>query len=418
MKLSHYISLRFIGATVVILLVAIPVFYFVIMKIMQNNVDESLELQKQWILKRLADEKPQNFSIYDQNMTINEVMEILRNEDRFETKNIYQENDGEFVNHRVLDFYTQTGGKKYHIKLKKSLLENEDVLEAVVLLLIMLLSFLFFSLMVINSQVEKKIWKPFYKLLDQLKTYTIDKHQTPDFTKTPVNELNDLNNSISDLIDRNQKQYKSQKEFTENASHEMQTPIAVIQSKLELLMQTEPLSKEQAKFIENIFEAISKMSKMNKGLLLLARIENNQFGNLKEISVRQTAAKIIEDSLPMIEDKNLHYIFETEGDKMVIADETLLHILLVNLISNAIKYCNEKGFIKLELTGTQFLISNTSDKEKLDESKLFRRFQKQNSEQESNGIGLEISDTICKIYGWKLNYSYSENRHFFTVDFY
>lgn len=417
MKLSHYISVRFIGATVVILLVAIPLFYFVIMKIMQTNVDESLEFQKQWILKKLANDKPENFSWNDQNMTINEVKEILRNEDRFQTKNIYLENDDEFVNHRVLDFYTQTDGKKYHIKLKKSLLENEDILEAIVLLLLMLLGFLLLSLMVINHQVEKKIWKPFYKLLDQLKTYRIDKHQTPDFTKTPVNELNDLNNSISDLVDRNQKQYRSQKEFTENASHEMQTPIAVVQSKLELLMQTEPLSQEQAKFIENICEAISKMSKMNKGLLLLAKIENHQFGNLKEISVQQTAGKIIEDILPMIEDKNLHYIFETEGDKMVIADETLLHILLVNLISNAIKYSNKNGFLKLKLTETQFLISNTSDKEKLDESKLFRRFQKQNTEQESNGIGLEIAHTICEIYHWKLSYNYSEDYHFFTIDF-
>lgn len=417
MKLSHYISVRFIGATVVILLVAIPLFYFVIMKIMQTNVDESLEFQKQWILKKLANDKPENFSWNDQNMTINEVKEILRNEDRFQTKNIYLENDDEFVNHRVLDFYTQTDGKKYHIKLKKSLLENEDILEAIVLLLLMLLGFLLLSLMVINHQVEKKIWKPFYKLLDQLKTYRIDKHQTPDFTKTPVNELNDLNNSISDLVDRNQKQYRSQKEFTENASHEMQTPIAVIQSKLELLMQTEPLSQEQAKFIENLCETISKMSKMNKGLLLLAKIENQQFGNLKEISVQQTAAKINEDSLPMIEDKNLHYIFETEGDKMVIADETLLHILLVNLISNAIKYSNKNGFLKLKLTETQFLISNTSDQEKLDESKLFRRFQKQNPEQESNGIGLEIAHTICEIYHWKLSYNYSEDYHFFTIDF-
>lgn len=417
MKLTRYISLRFIGVAALIMALSIPAFYFVIEKIMQENVDESLRYQKEWLLNKIQHEDPKNFSKYSRNIAVREVQDILRTSDAFNTKNIYIENDDEFVNHRVLDFYKEINGKKYHFKIRKSLVENEDVLESVALLQGILFLTLLLALLIINRNVEKKVWKPFYGMLDSLNRYRIDHHNFEKQPDAPVKELNLLNASLADLTERNRKLYTAQKEFTENASHELQTPLAVIQNKLEMLMQTEPLTETQIRYIADLYETNQKIARLNKSLLLLAKIENNQFEGLQEISLKTITEKTLENLEFSIDEKNIEVKTDGEKDKKIWANENLIQILLGNLISNAIKYADINGKIQLNFTGTFFEIGNTSAFGKLNEEKLFERFQKQNTGNESNGLGLEISRKICELYSWNLKYDYRNSQHFFKINF-
>lgn len=417
MKLTRYISLRFIGVSTFVILISIPVFFFVLKKIMQDNIDESLQFQKIWVINqkdKIDFEKLPNF---DQNISISEVNEILRDEDRLKTKNLYVPEDQEFVNHRFLEFYTKKNNKIYLVKIKRSLIESEDILNTIIALQLTLVGLLFLTLIIIDKNIEKNIWKPFYKMLDSLQQFRLDKEVPLIFQKTNIKELDDLNSSINDLVSRNKTLYKAQKEFTENASHELQTPIAVIQTKLEMMYQTEPISEEQAKYLQEIYAANSKMGKLNKTLLLLAKIENHYFDDVETIDIRKNIDKVSEDYLHLLELKNIHFSSDLEVDKKVIADENLIQILFGNLISNAIKYCNENGEIQLFLDDKKFRISNTSNHQQLNSELLFQRFQKQNTGNESNGLGLEICKKICEIYGWKIQYHYVENKHEFEILF-
>lgn len=417
MRLTKYIALRFIGIAALIMLLSIPVFYVVIKKIMEKNVDESLRYQKEWIVNRLQNEKPENFSKFDHNIAVKEVEQILRNEDSYKTKNLYIENDDEFVNHRVLDFYREINGRKYHFKIRKSLLENEDILESIAVLQGMLFLILISALYFISKNVENKVWKPFYALLDELKKYRLDHHNFSVPAKSPVSEMNDLNVSLTDLTERNRQLYNAQKEFTENASHELQTPLAVMHNKLEMLLQTEPLNAQQAQYIQDIYQTNHRLSKMNKSLLLLARIENHQFESRNTISLKEICKKTAADFELLTEGRNIVFTENYETEKNIVANETLLQILVGNFISNTFKYTPENGEISIQLNEEYLMVKNTSANGSLDESRLFKRFQKQNLNSESNGLGLEICKKICELYGWDLLYFFSSGKHVFKIVF-
>ncbi len=118
-------------------------------------------------------------------------------------------------------------------------------------------------------------------------------------------EFRELNTAVEQLAERSRKAYVAQKEFAENASHEMRTPLAIFQGKLELLMQTDPLTEEQAELITDLATASQRMARLNKGLILLTRIQNGQFPETEEIAVKKTAGHLLRQYQPQIEQKDL-----------------------------------------------------------------------------------------------------------------
>ena len=202
---------------------------------MWNNVDENLLFQKEWILKRTQDFHPDDIDELSHNISINEVEDLSRNEDKFTYKNLFNKKENEFTKHRVLDFYKTINGKTYHFKISHSLVENKDILKAIVTIQGCVFLVLIIALTLINRHVERKVWQPFYRVLLALKNYRIDHQNFPKPEQSSILEMNSLNYSLVDLTEKNQKLFLSQKEFIENASHELQTPLAVIQNKLEML---------------------------------------------------------------------------------------------------------------------------------------------------------------------------------------
>lgn len=234
---------------------------------------------------------------------------------------------------------------------------------------------------------------------------------------SPVNEFDDLNHAIESLTESNHQTYRNQKEFIENASHELQSPLAVFQSKLELLMQTKPLNEEQASLITDLASTSKRMSRLNKDLILLTKIDNDQFLKKETVSVKDILQKLIRQFEFQINHKSIRLIFNDEEDIRVDANKTLMEIMFSNLLSNAIRHNQQNGFIQIALGEGKLVIQNSGKSSSLDTQRLFRRFQKESQDVESIGLGLEIVNKICILYQYSIQYQFSNHMHIFSVLF-
>lgn len=416
MKLTRYIAARYIGASILIILLSIPAFFVIMRQVMYNSLDEALHIQKEWIKTELRTIPPSHIVSYDRNISIRPANNRITSEIIY-NKDIYIKEDDEMVTHRVLEFYTLVNGQQYIIRIQKSLIETEDMLKIIILIQSGILLLLILTLLLIDRNLNKKIWQPFYNMLGNLKSYRVDTQEELSLPQTEISEFIDLNSSLKELSRRNRKLYITQKEFTENASHELQTPLAILQSNLDNLWQTVPISEEQAGLITQIQENTARMSRLNNALLLLAKIENNQFQNKEMIKLKDLVAKIVSQYQDILSHTNVNRIFTEDQDFAVFADKSLMEILINNLITNAIHYTPDTGMIEISLQDNAFTVSNTAQNGELDKQKLFKRFQKQTNNSQSTGLGLEMCKKICDLYGYNISYNFENDRHHFTVEF-
>ncbi|WP_431610255.1 sensor histidine kinase [Chryseobacterium sp. 'Rf worker isolate 10'] len=418
MKLIHYLSKRYIIYSACISIIAIPLFYLSLQYLLLGGLDEGMRQQKKWIETQLNTVPAKNFVSFENEITVTPSKQSLKS-DVFSSEPIFVKSDNEIVMHRVMLSNVVIKGKNYTIRIQKSMIEDEDLLTNLLLLQSGFILILIIGLGLINVSISKKIWLPFNNIVKKMKGYRVDTSGKLDFMPTKIVEFKDLENSITELINRNNKLYKSQKEFTENASHELQTPIAIFSSKLELLMQTSPISEEQADYINEISLAGKRMQRINKTLLLLTKIENNQFPNIEKIVVKDALNDLIQQYHDTLQMREIHLETEFRDHVEVVANPILIDILLGNLLSNAIKYTEDKKHIQVELSKTFLRISNDAQEgvSGLRESDLFQRFKKQSNHSHSLGLGLEICNKIVSLYHFKITYSFENSKHYFTVFF-
>lgn len=418
MKLLNRSIKPYLIYSFIVIVIVVPVIYFAIQHIVYEEVDEGLMAQKEEIKT--------NFRNADKNVAVPESAiagfqltpsSSINAKDSFFNIAVFDKISGENIPYRVLKSNVQIAGKPYSLQLKRSLIDNEDLIQSIAFAMIILLMLIVVGFVVINRIISKKIWKPFYNTVKQLNEYHLEKKDVPQFEKTKIDEFRDLNNSISSLINRNISVFQSQKEFTENAAHEMHTPLAVLQGKIELLMQTQPLNAEQADLISGLADANQRINKLNKSLLLLTKIENNQFEEKEKIDLGQTLEKIV-SQFEFVNDKKNIAVSNNAGPMTIEANRMLVEILVSNLLSNAIRHIPDSGKIEIDLQNSSLLtISNTAKNGPLDQSKIFERFQKSSDESDSTGLGLAIASKICTLYNYHLNYEYTGKMHSFSVQF-
>lgn len=276
---------------------------------------------------------------------------------------------------------------------------------------IVLLLVLFF----INRFVLSGLWKPFYKLLQQMKTFSVGKQTDTKDDILKIDEFNELQLAINLMSERVSKDYQSLKIFTENASHEIMTPLSVITSKLDNLVQDETLKAEQFDQLQDIYDASNKLSRLNQSLLLLVKIDNHLINEAEEINLKLLIEQKLDQFQEIIRAKDL-IINDILQDRVISGNSYLIDILLNNLISNAIRHNIAGGQLRLILNAQQFSISNTGSSDALDDTLIFERFQKGRSS-EGLGLGLTIARNICDNYGYKLCYRFDSPFHFFIIKF-
>ncbi|MCW3092278.1 MAG: integral rane sensor signal transduction histidine kinase [Ferruginibacter sp.] len=276
---------------------------------------------------------------------------------------------------------------------------------------------LLIAIVFLNKKSSLKLWQPFYKTLESTRVYDVVNEPFIQLNnETGITEFNQLNNELNSLTDKVNLAYTNQKQFVENASHEIQTPLAIIRSKLDLLINEPGLKETTAGLLADITEANDRLSQMNKSLLILAKIDNNQFPEKTDIDVSALIGKLLAtykdhyDNFPKLSE----YI---ETGVHLIANPALIEILFSNLIKNAVIHNISGGFINLQLTASQLIIENSGLPLTMDPSLLFERFNKGNADSKTTGLGLSLVKQICRLYYMDLEYTFANQMHTIKVNF-
>jgi signal transduction histidine kinase len=300
--------------------------------------------------------------------------------------------------------------------IRSSMLEKGDLIKTIVFFQILLLGALLLCLLLINRWIAGKIWQPFYETLAKLKDYSLKRRTQPKLGHTDIVEFRELNGVLDRMTHKIQNDFTSLKQFTENASHEIQTPLAIIKNKLEVMIQDEELSGEQMLNLQTIYEATGRLSRLNQALLLLTKIENDQFSTTERLNLKV----VVEETLTLFEDfllaKNLR-VHTDLTDCWVTLNPSLARGLLTNLISNGIKHCTEDGTLSLMLSETNLIISNPGAVPTQPPETFFERFNKANPRSDSLGLGLAIVKEICEYSNLAIFYEFDEGVHTITVQF-
>lgn len=236
------------------------------------------------------------------------------------------------------------------------------------------------------------------------------------FDKTGITEFEDLHKALLKLINENVTAYRQQKEFTENASHELQTPLAIIKSKLDLLLQDKSLTEKQSEAIEMLNLSLSRITRINKNLLLLAKLEGQQFIENHPINLSLLVNEIANLFDEMAEGRKIYIVKEVEENVFISANKSLVEILVSNLVMNAIRHNDTGEKILIQLTRNELTIGNTG-KKSLNIDNLYRRFISASPDSPGSGLGLSIVNEICNRYEWKVNYRFDNNQHIFSIFF-
>ncbi|MFT4023526.1 MAG: HAMP domain-containing sensor histidine kinase, partial [Flavihumibacter sp.] len=402
------------------LLAGVPLFYFLVHNLVLKAVDNDLLATREILKPRISDalvrNTPAEIHFLDQNITLR-FSSVHSNFTKIETQDVYDGHAQTTIPCRVLQSGFIVNGVPVLLQVSNPLPNRYKLISSIVLIELLLLAILLVGLLLINRQLYKTIWKPFYQTLQQLRGYNLEKSGALALPSSTVQEFNELNASLQELVTRNEKSFAAQKEFTENASHEMQSPLAVMQSKLELLMQTSPLKEEQAQLISELADASQRMVRLNRSLVLLTKIDNNQFDHIEEISLNSVLHRFMEAYRLQMEEKEIRLTPVLTTDNVLKADKALIEMLVSNLLGNAIRHNYKGGAIYIN-TGDGWLeISNTGVGEALPADKIFQRFQKQSADTNSIGLGLAILQKIAAVYHYETRYDFINGLHRFSIRF-
>jgi len=421
MKLIHY-TFRNLSIPLLLILTAWACcFYFAIMHEIDDETNDSLENYKEIIIKTVLADSTLLRDHVDI-MTKYYIREVPEQEadldkDEFFDSTTYIEIEMEYEPVRVLRTWFMTADRKYYeLTIETSTLEKEDMAEAIFWSIIILYASLLCCILLVSHFVFRSSFRPLYTLIKWLKEYRLGKQPTPLVNETKVEEFKILNQAIQTTMNRSTEMYNQQKQFVENASHELQTPLAICMNKLELLSENPDCTEEQLIEISGINHTLRGIIKMNRSLLLLSRIDNKQFPDTSEIEINQLINKYLPDFKEMYEHKNIHVTYTETSALMCTMNESLASTLISNLLKNAFVHNKENGSIILTVTNRTLTIANSSDSPGLNEATLFNRFEKQTHKKESTGLGLAIVKSIASIYGIKIKYEYN-GLHQFILTF-
>lgn len=304
----------------------------------------------------------------------------------------------------------------YRFTIQTNIEETRETIGHLATITLLLVLLLVSGLLYLNRKLSQQIWAPFQKTLESLKKFQLNQQQMPAFAKSDITEFQELNTAIETMVEHSISVYKTQKEFTENASHELQTPLAILKNKLDLLLQSEDLTEQQYQLAEEMNAALLRSTRINKNLLLLAKIENNQFDSSEKVSIDTILLQSLDTLKEYMDQKDIRLIQQIVSPVDKNASSGLTELLCNNLLLNAIRNTREGGHISVLLDNQQLEISN-SGQQALDQQQLFTRFSGISKSTGGTGLGLAIVQEICKFHQWGISYEFRNGRHLFRVGF-
>jgi signal transduction histidine kinase len=414
MKLQAQYNKISIASSVLVLLIAGAGYYFLLNYVLKDQLDETLRVEQ----AEIQDFIQTNHSLPPATTYKDQRIEFKKSDkaipQNFRTLTLYNAEEKENELSRQLDFPVEVNGQYYIASVTKSQEDTEKIIAVILLVTLGLIVLLSMLLFFANRFLVKRLWKPFQTTLNSIKNFDLNAPSAIKTEKTVIYEFNDLNENISMMTEKVVKDYLSLKHFIDHASHEIQTPLAVVNSKLDVLIQDPGLNEKNLQDLQAIYDAVDKMSKLSQSLLLLARIENNQFSEKQEVNIHAIAKNIIQELDEWIGEKSLTVNNEI-SELNVNMNSQLANTLVANLIINAIKHSGRKETIELQSCKNTFTISNPGT-QALDGEKIFDRFWK-SEYSDGTGLGLAIAKQICDHYVFLLQYEFRAGMHYFSILF-
>ncbi|RNL87825.1 sensor histidine kinase [Sinomicrobium pectinilyticum] len=315
---------------------------------------------------------------------------------------------------RVLQTIFSSGGQEYQLEIYTSTVEEDELLEDLLTALVVLYIALVVSIILINHFILRKAWMPFYRLMEQLRNYKIGGRTSLEPVAANVREFDELYGEISAMVARNEAVYTQQKQFIENASHELQTPLAIAINKLELLMGRDGLSEQNLVQIDEVNRTLQRLKRLNRSLLMLSRIENRQFRPSESIILNELVHQSLTDLEVLSKYKKTVITIDEKGDFIAEMNRDLATVLINNLLKNAIVHNAAGGILDIHISEREIVISN-SGKTSLNPEQIFERFYKDEQSENSTGLGLAIVKSIIRLYpALSIDYRFEE-RHCFVL---
>lgn len=421
MKLLSYTYRKL--ALLLFLLMAVwgVLFYYAIIDEVVDETDDTLENYGE-ILMESALHDPSILETEGSLMSFYKFTPISEEEGRhyrqvFYDATVYIELEDEDEPVRVMcTAFRMPDGQYYELKLMISILERDDMVEA----MLWYLGALFLLFLICTSigiqLVLKGVFRPLHRLLDWLHCIQPGKEVPPLDNPTKIREFRQLSDAALDMGNRSYKAYEEQKQFIENASHELQTPLAIVRGKVELLAESEGMTEQQMEQLDEIYATLGRAVKLNKSLLLLSRIENGQYTEMEDVSVDEILDELLPELMDIYEHKQVRLIRKREEQPFIIrCNHSLAQILVSNLVKNSLLHNREEGELQVLTTPTSLVIKNTGDVP-LDGEKLFRRFYHgMDGKKDSTGLGLAIARSIALSSSLKLTYEWQDGMHTFRL---
>ena len=394
-------------------------FYKIIQLMIIKQVDRELVNQRDNIINELNNfQKLDGYYLITENKINIEKMESDYHIDQmFKDTVLYNNKEKLYAPYRLLRFHTFVGDNNFRISIFRSMLEAEHLIEQIVIAMTLMLITLILAMFFLNRYFFRKLWDDFFFSVNKVKNYNLRDNPNLNLPVSEVEEFQMLNQVFEKLTERIHKDYVSLKEFTENASHEIQTPLSIMRAKIELLLQYPGYSEEQVALISSLNIAVSRLSNINKVLILLTRIENNQFPELSNVRLKERIEYHLENFQEVLEARNITLETEMHNDTEINVNTALADILIMNLLKNAIRHNFDDGKLYVRLGSNSLEISNTGPKLDIPAEQLFNRFVRTRNTGDSLGLGLSLVKKICELYDFQIQYLYEDKLHKIIVKF-
>lgn len=419
MKLFHWVMWRVSVLLVLVLSFWAVFFYWAMIEEVNDETDDSLtDYAETIIIRALSDEElPSSSNGSNNQYYLYDVSEEYAQQHphiSYHDEMVYIEEKKEEPARVLMVIFKTDSGSYKELVVYTPTIEKYDLRQAMLEWIVFLYIILLLSILAVNAGVFQRNMKPLYVLLEWLEQYRLGEKTAPLKNKTQITEFRKLNEATMIAVERSEKQFEQQRLFIGNASHEMQTPLAICQNRLEALMDEGSFTEQQLTELAKTHQTLENLTRMNKSLLLLCKIENHQFSDVKNICLNDLLDTYLPDYEEAYSYRRLQVKVKSEGCFSLFISESLASVLLTNLVKNAFVHTPEGGEIEVHSTRESFIVSNDG-KEPLDPNRIFERFYQGKKKEGSTGLGLALVDSICKVNHLIISYSYINRRHQFTV---
>lgn len=418
MKLLARNNRDFLVSALVLLVACIGVLYLLLQFVIRKDMNDNLKDMQREIEMAFNQHGvvPANQNLSNNRIVVQPATNNIISGTRLSDTLIYDAFEKEYVAQRNISFALNNGSLAYNVTISQSKLESEDLLTTLMIFLVIFIVALFAVFYFLNRTHSKKLWLPFNRTLDQLHAFNLSASPVV-FNKTGIFEFDELNHSLNMMTERIYAEYGRLKQFTENASHELQTPLSIIRSKIEMLIQSPAITEDHMNAIQQINNSVSKLSKLNTALLTLAKIENRQFVGSSTLSLTLLIKEKLVAAEDLLKARQINVTQEVADDVTIMMHPALADLLFDNLISNAIRHNAEGGFIAIILQPHHFSITNSTLPLAVPVEQLFERFIKNNTATDSLGLGLSIVKEICSRYEFRIHAGSAGDRFEVSLDF-